>query len=185
MDIHNLSLHLDKPISHDTQVFVATSAPNFVDPKQYQAWRERMIKYIQNRRKSMDIAKERHNKYSIVYVPKVYADDDDPVVEPEIVPATNQADEETNDRDILFIVKRPDAFDGPEDIFKDLYLDGQYAVIVIHSIGDIAEKTVCEKLSLDIVPHSLRLFGWFLLFIGGVVASQIIIKNNPYSVIGL
>lgn len=178
MDVFNLSLHIDQPITHDTQVYIATTTPHFVCRKEYDVWRRRVISYVQQRRRSMDLEKELKHKYTIVYVPEAVADDmDEPL-----------SDDTTEEDKVLFIAKRPDDFDPREatkNVFNELQIPGHYAVLVIQSIGDIAEKSLSTSNTLDVVSDSLRVFGWFMLFVAGFVASHFIIKNNPHSVLGL
>lgn len=172
MDLYNLSVHVNKPISIDSRVYVTLQTPNFASKQAFAAWRHRMIEYIDARRKSMDMKKEKSMPYSIVYVPEVFVDIDD--------------DEDDLARldtdDVIFIAKRQDPYDeGDMSSHEDV--PGHYTVLVLHDLHDIVERRLGYPMD-DVVSSSLRIIRTLLLLCCGFLMSLFVIRNNPQSMLG-
>lgn len=165
---------MNEELTKDTKVYIATNAPYFSSNEEFTTWRNRLSRYIAMRRRSLDMREESKHGYSIVYAPEAIIDGEDPI---------EGDDEDVNN--ILFITKRPDSLDRNESqMFSEIEVPGQYTVIVVHDLGDMATKTIRKAMGMDVVSDSLRMFGWCIAMLGGFLASVYVIKNNPYSILG-
>lgn len=179
MNLWNISLHaasIDRLISTN-HVYVAINAPNFCSKKECDIWRKRVSKYVYNRRKSLDYEADEEQGYSVVYVPEVLIEGDEPI----------EVDSDFNDDDILFAIKRPDGFDDESSLqlASEFNVPGHYTVMVVHNYQKLAERHVAADTKMDVASDAFRMFGWFLFFILSFAASAAVIKLNPHSMLGM
>lgn len=178
MDVWNISVHApSNGIDITKNVYITANAPNFANKKECDIWRQRVCKYVYNRRKSMDHAAAKRAGYTIVYVPEGVIESDDPI---------DAVDDGFEEEKVLFIIKRPDAFDDPKlmEVFADFEVPGHYTILVVHDFSALTRVELAEA-PLDVVPDALRMFGWFLMFVLAFCACVSVIKTNPNSMLGL